>query len=260
MNSYGNILEDLSIISSSKKYRNLAGFLVKSLNDKSTPNGDVAKFLIRFKDIVLPNNTLFKGVQQDFYSVVDFRDIRYVEDSGIIYIGADLSRQIGIRIDPYDRIKDDIYGRIQNPDTFASLNDNGLSGINYISVVRDKDLIKKSDLYKNYRTIADSLVTGSVSFSLREGEFPKLRDRNLLPCMWIDPKKGKIFGFKFNNESSYTSNNTRIDISDNLGYIKKCAFNAKFSSNLLDIYIKVPVKQVIAGVSSNWSGCRIYII
>lgn len=260
MNSYGNILEDLSIISSSKKYRNLAGFLVKSLNDKSTPNGDVAKFLIRFKDIVLPNNTLFKGVQQDFYSVVDFRDIRYVEDSGIIYIGADLSRQIGIRIDRYDRIQDDIYGRIKNPDTFASLNDNGLSGIDYLSVVRDKGLVKKSDLYKRYRAIADSLVTGNVSFSLREGEFPKLRDRNLLPCMWIDPKKGKIFGFKFNNESSYTSNNTRIYISDNLWYLGNFASKAKFSFNLLDIYIKVPVKQEITGASSNWSGCNIRII
>ena len=260
MNSYGNILEDLSIISSSKKYRNLASFLIQSLEGRATPRGDVIRFLIRFKDIILPNNILFKGVQQDFCSIIDYKDLRYVEDSGILYIGADLNNRINLRIDPYDRIKDDIYGRIKNPDVLASLNDNGLTGIDYMSIVRDKDLIKKSDLYKNYRSIADSLVAGNISLSLRDGEFPKLKDRKILPVMWIDPKKGKIFGFKFNNESSYTSNNTRIYISDNLWYLENFASKAKFSTNLLDVYIKVPVKQAVAGATSNLSGCRIYII
>lgn len=64
--------------------------------------------------------------------------------------------------------------------------------------------IMETDVYKRVRIEVDSIVNRvRVSMSLEKDQYPKLKDRNILPIFWFDFANNKVVFNKRGNTYSY---------------------------------------------------------
>lgn len=203
------------MISNIKRYKHLINTIERGIKKKQSSS--------RF-DTFGTFHTRYINLTDELYNLrmaftfhISFKNvINEVGTDGNIYIGFSLD-DIAIAVFSDDEIIDKIsstasYNNNTCGDMIRSkLNDEGVGPENYYN----SDAIKSTKLFKDIRKKLDSVINSiDIDIHLRDKEFPKLKNRKMIPVYIIDVEKGWVDYAAFDDTSSYRSKRAHFSFSE----------------------------------------------
>ena len=248
-------------ISNIKKYGNIINYLIDNFNKSGCSEKDWGKI----KSITLN----IKNVYVSFgVNVCGKSDLKVIEDGGRVYIGYDLGK---IRLG--DIIKYDF-----SPLSTLLVNSNySEKWFNDLNLENDPDMLRygirtyhdaigltqetfgsilsKSSFAKDVENIAKKVMsTSKLDAKLLSTEFPKLKDRQLLPVVWLDFDKYKICYFLTSAPGSYRSDVGTIFLTANVFYrinsISRC--HIPLSLLLFELSVEGSIRNSVKGIDGGY--------
>lgn len=187
----------------------------------------------------------FYNVRISLLNNIQLKEIKVVEEKDQIYIGLDLSKQLYPYYDAESKWKNlDQIGYVlytnyvsfyvfHNDDSLFYNECNGMDR-KYLSSHANK--IMDTDVYKRIRTEVDSIVNRvKVNMSLEKSQYPKLKDRNILPLFWFDLNTSRVIYNRISNTYSYRKGQDYFYFSlSNIGDVAKSVVsNAEVTRRLI---------------------------